>query len=89
MTDAVPSKAFPVYKDLSQEERLAVLNSAVREIISKFVDISFPGKRKSKSKKVTTSCNHVLEYAKKTLTMGLMLLEFKNAVREGDGERVQ
>ena len=88
LTDAVPSKLFPVDKDLSREERLAVLNSAVREIISEFVDISFPGKRKSKSKKVPTSCDHVLEYAKETLTMGLMLLEFKDAVREGDGERV-
>ena len=32
--------------------------------------------------------DHVLEYAKESLTMDLLLLEFKNAMREDDGDWV-
>ena len=36
----------------------------------------------------SSSVDHVKEYAKETLSLGLLLLEFKDAIREGDGYRV-
>ena len=36
-----------------------------------------------------TSCDHVLEYAQKLLTLGLLYMEFINGVKEGDGERIK
>ena len=42
----------------------------------------------AKEKKNPKCHDNVFEYAKETLTMGLLLLEFKDAVREGDGDRV-
>ena len=43
---------------------------------------------KDASKARSSSNDHVMEYAKETLSLGLLLLEFKDAVREGDGNRV-
>ena len=62
-----------------------VLDSAVQSIIPESVDISFS---KSPRKQVPNSEDHVVEYAKETLSMGLIFLEFKDAIREGDGDRV-
>ena len=84
LTDAVSSNMFPVDRELSSEERSKTLDSAVRAIISEFIDITFP----KKCKKVPKDQDRILEYAKETLTMGLIFLEFKDAVREGDGDRV-
>ena len=84
LTDPLSSELFPRDQELSQKERSTVLDSAVRTLISEFVDMSFP----KKPKKVPKNQDHILEYAKETLTMGLIFLEFKDAVREGDGDRV-
>eukprot|EP00731_Ephydatia_muelleri_P034358 Em0056g17a len=40
------------------------------------------------SKRNTGTTDHVLEYAKETMSPGLLLLEFKDAIREGDGTRI-
>ena len=84
LTDRPSSELFPTDQELTRKERSAVLDSAARMIISNFVDISFPKQRKNAPK----NADHILEYAKETLTMGLIFLEFKDAVREGDGDRV-
>ena len=84
LTDPLKSsEIFP--SEVSQNERLMVLDSAVQSIISEFVDIGFS---KSPRKQVPNNKDHVLEYAKETLSMGLIFLEFKDAIREGDGDRV-
>ena len=36
----------------------------------------------------TTQHDHVLEYAREVLTLELLYMEFVDAVREGDGERI-
>ena len=82
LTDPLPSEILP--SGLPQKEQSVCLNSALQSIIAQFVDISFPNKCKNCPKKH----DHILEYAKETLTMGLMYVEFKDAVREGDGDRV-
>ena len=84
LTDPLSSDFFPDSQDLSQKERLAVLDLAVQAILSDFVDISFP----KQIKKTPKNQDHILEHAKETLSMGLIFLEFKDAVREGDGDRV-
>ena len=56
-----------------------------KKVLSEFVDFSIPVKSKKRSK----SMDHIIrEYGKYTLTMWLPLLKFKDAIREGDGERV-
>ena len=47
-----------------------------------------PTERKSKAKAKTKCTDHVQEYAKDVLSMGLLYLEFQDAIREGDGQRV-
>ena len=84
LTDPLPSQLFPSGQELSRKERSAVLESAVRSLISEFIDISFP----KTPKKVSKNQDHILEYAKETLTMGLMFLQFKDTVQHGDGDRM-
>ena len=35
-----------------------------------------------------TQVDHILEYGQDALTLGLLYMEFVDAVREGDGERI-
>ena len=65
-------------------ENPTVLQDAVKKILSQFVDLSYPVKEKKRSK----SMDHVHEYGKDILTMGLLLLEFKDAIRYGGGVRI-
>ena len=60
-----------------------VLKAAVKKILSSFVDLSFP----VETKKRPQSMDHIHEYGKEVLTMGLFLLEFKDLIRLGAGER--
>ena len=50
LIDPLPSELFPSGQELSQEEHLAVLKSAVQSLISEFIDISFPKMPKKVSK---------------------------------------
>lgn len=36
----------------------------------------------------TSQADHVLEYAKETMSLGMLMLEFKDAIMEGDDNRV-
>lgn len=60
---------------------------ATKQLVEKHVDLSVPEK---KQKKVVATESHdgVLQYAQETLTLGLLLMEFNDAIREGDGERI-
>ena len=53
--------------------------------MGKFVDIEYSPKRNKQRKKIL---DHVQEYAKEVLSLGLFYLEFQDAIREGDGLRV-
>ena len=54
------------------------------KIVSQFMHLSFPVKIKKRPK----SMDHVLEYGKDILTMGLLLLEFKDTIKHGAGFRI-
>ena len=58
------------------------LDSVLEAIVTQYINFSFPSTGSS------SRADHVLEYAKETLSLGLLLLEFKDAIREGDGSRV-
>ena len=79
LTDSFSSEALTSDQDIQS----STLESVVSKVLTKYVDLSFP-----KTSKKNQNQDHVVEYAKETLTMGLLYLEFKDAVREGDGDRV-
>ena len=58
---------------------------AVREVINRHVDISF---NLSIRETASEECDSVYEYAREVLSLGLLLLEFVDAIREGDGSRI-
>jgi hypothetical protein len=60
-----------------------IFREAVKKILSSFVDLSFPVKVKKRSKLM----DHVHEYGKEVLTMGLFQLEFKDSIRLAAGKR--
>ena len=56
----------------------------VHELLNKFVDISFP----TTPPKPRNTTDHIQEYAREVLSMGLLLMEFVDSIREGDGQRI-
>eukprot|EP00731_Ephydatia_muelleri_P035780 Em0160g1a len=58
------------------------VSSIAKTLCSDVVTLSFAAKPS------TGSADCVMEYAKETLSLGLLLLEFNDAIREGDGCRV-
>lgn len=71
-------------KILSCDDQLAAVTSIVKTLCSQKVCVAFS----TVSKRNTGTTDHVLEYAKETMSLGLLLLEFKDAIREGDGTRI-
>ena len=69
---------------LSSEDHLTTLTSAAKKVCSQFCNVAYCTRARSSTK----STDRVQEYAMETLSLGLLLLEFKDAVREGDGTRV-
>ena len=72
-------------KILSSDKPMVAMTSLVNTLCSQMVNIEFSAETSNLS---CLSNDGVLEYAKETLSLGLMLLEFKDAIREGDGSRV-
>ena len=70
---------------------------ATRLVIDKFVDIAFAcgdegeqgkGKRKRKTTVTPGPKDDVQAYASEVLSLGLLLMEFVDGIREGDGDRI-
>ena len=64
-------------------DKSSMFRSLVQEVCGKYIDINFSVERKTSS-----DIDHVLEYAKESPTLGMIFLEVKDAIREGDGIRV-
>ena len=60
-----------------------MFRSLVQAVCGKYIDINFSAERKTAS-----DIDHVLEYAKESLTLGMIFLEVEDVIREGDGIRV-
>ena len=67
--------------ELKQRKNIALLE--VGNIIDEYVDVSF-GQDGKKAEDV----DHVFSYAHEVLTLGLLYLEFVDAIRNGDGSRI-
>ena len=84
---AVPSSPL-IPSDLwlqSADERHSTLMLACHAVVEKFVDFNFllsPGKASKPTDKVFV-------YACQTLSLGLFYMEFSDAIREGDGNRIR
>lgn len=77
------TKHFPDgSSELTSKQRWKVLTLAIEELLSKFVDITYPVASKKKDK------DHVCAYAKEITSLGLLYMEFSDGIREGDGERI-
>ena len=65
---------------------------AAEHLVEKYVDLSIPEKKqnkkqKSKMKKASPH-DGIYEYARDTLTLGLLLKEYSDTIRESDGDRI-
>ena len=78
----VPDLAELSTRILSSGNQFAAATSIVKTLCSEIATISFAAKCSH------SSADYVQEYANEKLSLGLLLLEFKDAVREGDGVRV-
>ena len=58
---------------------------ATHDVVSKFVDLSYgtPGQQSS-----SNQVDHLQAYACEVLTLGFLLMEFSDAIREGDSFRI-
>eukprot|EP00731_Ephydatia_muelleri_P010254 Em0005g840a len=72
-------------KIMSTDKPMAAVKSLVKTLISEMVRIEYIA---GTSESTCPSIDSVQEYAKETLSLGLLLLEFKDGIREGDGNRV-
>ena len=74
-------------KILSSDKPMAAVKSLIKTLISEMVRIEYIA---GTFESTCPSIDRVQEYAKETLSLGLLLLEFQDdGIREGDGNRVQ
>ena len=92
--DKPSSSFFPMgSSDLNPEERSKILMLAVREVVDKYVDLSMEPVVDEEECETAVEApsgdfDHVLEYASDVLTMGVLYMEFVDAIREADGDRI-
>ena len=72
-------------KILSSDKPMAAVKSLVKTLICEMVRIEYIA---GTSESTCPSIDIVQEYAKETLSLGLLLIEFKDGIHEGDGNRV-
>ena len=87
--DDTPSEEFfPAQSvELDSLQRRRILLDALHKLLRRFVDLSVTFQEdvcSNEQRQVDT----VHEYAKEVLSLGLLLLEFKDSVHEGDGNRI-
>ena len=68
---------------LDKEERKKIILGISEGIITSFTDLSYNGPRR-----VSTAKDVVHEHSVQLLSMGMFYLYFRDAIKEGDGERV-
>ena len=70
--------------DLSSSEQTEVVLHAVTDLLDQFVDLTFCQPEASPS----DAEDRIHAYACEVITLGLLLIDFNDAVREGDGTRI-
>ena len=88
--DTTPSATlFPPSsaKDDTLQRRRTLLD-AVQKVLDKHVKFSLKEHDDEDEDETSEESDHVQEYAREVLTLGLLYMEFVDAIREGDGERI-
>ena len=86
VSDRPSESLFPRdVEDKDSLHRRQVLLDAVKIVMDKFVDFSMDSEGRGEE---DGDKDHVCEYARDVLTLGLMYMEFADAIREGDGGRI-
>ena len=98
LTDTPSKKFFPDgSSELDSLQRRNILLLATKQLVDKYVDLSIPEEKpekmwrqKPKKKSAPSKPPHdgIYEYAKDTLTLGLLLKKFIDGVRESDVDRI-
>ena len=70
------------FKTLPHDQLNTSLDALLETVVSRFINLAFH------LTESTSQADHVFEYAKETLSLGMLMLEFKDAIKEGDGKRV-
>ena len=87
LNDSPDEEIVPeVASELNSLDRRKILLTVVIRVVDKFIDLSY-GEDKSAASK-GDSIDHVQEYACEVLSFGLLLMEFEDAIKEGDGLRI-
>ena len=90
--DAMPTSNVIQYPDevwqKDNSERKAILLEVASQIVDQNVDLSCTFADSQSREPTSAPADGVYAYACETLTLGLVLLEFKDVIREGDGDRV-
>jgi len=84
LDDTPSSTYFPKGSaDLGSLERRRVLMKALQVMMKRYVDLTVTYDSKPQSED-----DHVRAYACEVISLGLLLMEFNDAIREGDGTRI-
>ena len=84
--DSFPERVEEEWNVQTKEERQSKLESLSLQVVTTFVDLSTFSC--SEAKKGGPSKDHVHEYAKEILSVGLLYMEYQDAVREGDAHHL-
>ena len=100
LDDDPPDHVIPSAETLwtrTNEERKEVLTAVSRRIVEKYINVSFneqhgdsesSGHHGGRSHHGNNNCDEVNNYSRYLLSIGCFMLEFKDAIKEGDGNRI-
>ena len=83
LEDQPSTEFFP--KELDPSQRKVLFLQGIKQVLDKFVDVMY--ETSTSSKKVKDN-DHILAYTTDVLSVGLLLMEFVDAIKEGDGLRI-
>ena len=82
LEDQPSTEFFPEQSSqLDPSQRRVILMLGIKQVLEKFVDATYQTSTSTEDK----DKDHVLAYAKDVLSLGLLLMEFVDAIKEGDG----
>ena len=90
-TDEAPSSLqffLAGCEKLSASERKKTLLNAAMALVNKHVNVCYLAADKKKKREKAKNLDRVKEYASDVMSFGLLLMEFNDAIREGDGDRI-
>jgi len=101
LEDSPSDICYSNFAKKSEEERKSILENSIQKVLDTYLNIetvTLPPDEEGDSEELSenegdTECvqpknDSVLEYAKEIFSLGLLLMEFIDSIKEGDGERI-